>query len=190
MSQPRERANGRYGFSGDWERMCTCGHALGIHAAVAPHDCFNEDSCIPGATGEACNCARFRPSRKKAKAPTMAESKSKSKLRALSDAATPGPWTCDLLRNGARWNISNADGEVAMTQQRVRDPLNGQPARLANADLIAAMRNALPAMLCALDAANALAAAIDARSRSDLTRDQRDALNAYVVARSLLVCFL
>jgi len=59
--RPRERATGRYGFEGDYERLCVCGHKLGAHAAQAPHDCFNSDTGLKGATGETCECKRFGP---------------------------------------------------------------------------------------------------------------------------------
>lgn len=52
---------GKYSFEGNWERVCTCGHTLGIHAAEPPHPCFNEDTGIEGATGKACDCAKFSP---------------------------------------------------------------------------------------------------------------------------------
>lgn len=63
----RREADGRYGFDGNWERLCVCGHTLGIHAAqndTGKRPCFNEDSGIVGATGEPCDCKHFRPSKK------------------------------------------------------------------------------------------------------------------------------
>lgn len=52
----RERSTGRYGFDGNWERLCTCGHRLGFHTGVAPHSCIASDfiKCD-------CECTRFRP---------------------------------------------------------------------------------------------------------------------------------
>ena len=72
--QPRDRSTGQYGFQGDWNRLCVCGHELGFHGGEAPHECFNEDRLnigsgdgldakrVPPTT---CACRRFRPSRKK-----------------------------------------------------------------------------------------------------------------------------
>jgi hypothetical protein len=57
--QPRERASGRFGYTGDFGRLCRCRHPLGIHAGEAPHPCFNEDAGIEGASGESCECMRF-----------------------------------------------------------------------------------------------------------------------------------
>lgn len=64
----RREADGRYGFDGNMGRLCVCGHRLGIHAAMndtSKRPCFNEDSDLEGATGEACGCQHFKPSRKK-----------------------------------------------------------------------------------------------------------------------------
>jgi len=61
----RNRHTGQYSFEGNYERLCVCGHTLGTHAAEPPHDCFNEDTGIESATGEVCECKRFRPSKKK-----------------------------------------------------------------------------------------------------------------------------
>lgn len=63
----RNHKTGQFSYEGNYERMCICGHTLGIHAAEAPHDCFNEDTGIKGTTGESCSCAKFRP--KKIKQP-------------------------------------------------------------------------------------------------------------------------
>lgn len=68
MSQPRERETGRYGFDGDFERLCVCGHPLGLHTAEAPHECLAIDAHsidterfqrpLPD-----CDCIRFKRSR-------------------------------------------------------------------------------------------------------------------------------
>jgi hypothetical protein len=55
----RERATGRYGFEGDWERLCTCGHTLGHHLAEAPHGCIESDFA-----DVECDCERFRPAKR------------------------------------------------------------------------------------------------------------------------------
>lgn len=55
----RDRKSGRYSYDGDFSRVCRCGHTLGIHAAEAPHPCFNEDDGI--GDGAPCACERFRP---------------------------------------------------------------------------------------------------------------------------------
>lgn len=75
--QNREVGTGRYTYEGQWERMCVCGHTLGVHSAVRLRDeetgkmlqdCLTgtgveED---PALFGKFCDCTLFRPSRKKA----------------------------------------------------------------------------------------------------------------------------
>lgn len=70
--QNRERGIGRYTFDGGLERLCGCGHPLGIHTAARAkgpdgrmyQDCLNSDPNAPGATGEPCDCRCFKPARK------------------------------------------------------------------------------------------------------------------------------
>lgn len=78
QSQARDRSTGQYSFEGQWDRLCVCGHELGVHAAEAPHDCMNSDRVnIYGAADPRafrfqktdCACLKFRLSRKKASAP-------------------------------------------------------------------------------------------------------------------------
>jgi hypothetical protein len=58
----RERKTGRYGFEGQRDRLCVCGHTLGQHTAEAPHSCivgdFEEKGCET-------DCERFRPAKAK-----------------------------------------------------------------------------------------------------------------------------
>lgn len=61
--------NGRYTFDGNWDRLCVCGHTLGVHAGEAPHDCFGPDG---RGSGCATECPRFRPSRRKSPRPQLA----------------------------------------------------------------------------------------------------------------------
>jgi len=61
----RNRRTGQYSYEANFERLCTCGHPLAVHAGDAPHPCFNDDTGIAGATGEDCTCERFRPIRGK-----------------------------------------------------------------------------------------------------------------------------
>lgn len=58
--------DGRYTYDNDWDRLCRCGHRLGIHAAAAPHDCLAGTHC-PGDPhkGLHCKCERFRPNGKR-----------------------------------------------------------------------------------------------------------------------------
>ena len=53
----RDPANGQYAFSGDMERLCTCGHILGEHIAGG-----FECQCV---VGRDCKCLKFKQSRKK-----------------------------------------------------------------------------------------------------------------------------
>jgi len=53
----RDMKNGQYVCTNDFDRLCRCGHTLGVHAAATVagrRDCFNGD------TGEPCECTKFR----------------------------------------------------------------------------------------------------------------------------------
>lgn len=73
---PRDRkneyrdTNGQYAYFGGFDRLCVCGHTLGIHCAGG-FDCFagppGTAFPIEGLT-ERCKCEKFRPSRRKIKA--------------------------------------------------------------------------------------------------------------------------
>lgn len=67
IREARNRHTGQYSYEGQWDRVCTCGHTLGVHAGDPPHPCFNDDPYLKGATGEPCDCQRFRAPRVKAK---------------------------------------------------------------------------------------------------------------------------
>lgn len=59
----RDRVTGQYAHSADPDRMCGCGHPLAVHTEGG-RSCINEDIyCDSRATGEACDCAKFRPVR-------------------------------------------------------------------------------------------------------------------------------
>jgi hypothetical protein len=62
--QVRDSVTGQYAFDGDFARMCTCGHTLGVHAAGG-FDCLAGtgvlDDPSPGTT---CECRKFRQSRR------------------------------------------------------------------------------------------------------------------------------
>jgi hypothetical protein len=53
--------NGR--FAAGFERLCTCGHTLGVHAAANPRSCFAGDF---DPTVD-CDCERFRAARRAVK---------------------------------------------------------------------------------------------------------------------------
>jgi len=52
----RDPATGQYAYDQNWDRMCRCGHALGIHVSGG-FDCQNsvEGDRTP------CDCTKFRP---------------------------------------------------------------------------------------------------------------------------------
>lgn len=60
----RDHLTGQYAYSGDWDRMCRCGHTLGIHGGGG-FDCLNGDTGA-GGTGEPCGCEKFRPAKRPA----------------------------------------------------------------------------------------------------------------------------
>jgi hypothetical protein len=60
----RNRQTGQYTYDGDWERLCVCGHKLGVHAAEAPHDCMAGSNCPDDPhPGTFCDCQKFRPAK-------------------------------------------------------------------------------------------------------------------------------
>jgi hypothetical protein len=58
----RDAANGQYTFTGGMDRLCRCGHRLGVHAAARVS---GKQPCFCGDDGlEDCDCQKFRPVRK------------------------------------------------------------------------------------------------------------------------------
>lgn len=58
--------NGQYAYFGNFDRLCVCGHTLGIHCAGG-FDCFASNKGpfkIDGMTAP-CECQKFRPTRKR-----------------------------------------------------------------------------------------------------------------------------
>lgn len=61
--QARDKSTGQFVHDGKSERLCTCGHGLGVHSAAVvdgERPCFHGDL-----GGEPCACARFKLTRKK-----------------------------------------------------------------------------------------------------------------------------
>lgn len=66
---------GRYDHEGDWDRLCVCGHTLGVHCAESPADCllhsfadYTQERVEHANTpNPECGCAKFRPKRSKGK---------------------------------------------------------------------------------------------------------------------------
>lgn len=60
----RDPATGRYDYDGDFDRLCKCGHSLGVHSQGGYYcDTDAIGSSEPEAIG--CKCERFRPSGKR-----------------------------------------------------------------------------------------------------------------------------
>jgi hypothetical protein len=81
-------------------------------------------------------------------------------LQALCDAATPGPWTL-ATEHGSPWNIETPAGDtvaLAMMLTPIRADF-AQLDRHANAQFIAACREAVPALIAEAEQARTLAAA-------------------------------
>lgn len=55
----RSKTTGQYSYS-RMERMCACGHNLGVHTAEVPHACISGDFA-----DTVCDCEKFRPVRDK-----------------------------------------------------------------------------------------------------------------------------
>jgi len=67
----KRETDGKYAFDGNLDRVCVCGHTLGVHSAGSPADCLFyslPDSMRAGEPGEDhkdCGCVKFRLSRRK-----------------------------------------------------------------------------------------------------------------------------
>src|SRR5262245_56089239 len=59
----RDQETGRYAHSGDWDRVCKCGHRLGSHTAAVFRGL--RDCLIVYGFGRRCHCQRFRPTGKR-----------------------------------------------------------------------------------------------------------------------------
>lgn len=59
--------DGRYTFDGNLDRLCVCGHSLGLHSAGAPHDCLTHSFSTNDPRRAECDCPKFRLSRRKNK---------------------------------------------------------------------------------------------------------------------------
>jgi hypothetical protein len=64
----RDPTNGQYAYWNKFERLCVCGHPLGVHIAGG-FECCNGDRNMEewGGNGQPCDCEKFRPSRRKPK---------------------------------------------------------------------------------------------------------------------------
>ena len=62
-NQFRDPTNQRFAYTDNWDRLCVCGHKLGCHVAGG-FDCLNDEP-VKYATGEPCDCKKFRPSKAK-----------------------------------------------------------------------------------------------------------------------------
>lgn len=75
METPRiqkRETDGKYAFDGDFDRLCVCGHTLGVHSAGSPADCllYSFGKMAEGEMDKQankdveCGCQRFRLSRR------------------------------------------------------------------------------------------------------------------------------
>lgn len=67
---------GRFDYFNEWDRLCVCGHSLGVHYAESPRECClntfgdksgKEHRDHANSPPEDCGCDRFRPKRSKGK---------------------------------------------------------------------------------------------------------------------------
>lgn len=73
MTRPWQKRgdDGRYEHTGDWNRLCVCGHTLGVHAAGSPADCLLYSMGPDKPMAEQrnpdvnCGCQKFRLSRRR-----------------------------------------------------------------------------------------------------------------------------
>ena len=82
------------------------------------------------------------------------DAKERTRLRALCEAATPGPWDAIYDEDAGEWTVRTGHADVAvLTWQQALDALGLSPVTMRTAAFIAASRAAIPALLDALDAA-------------------------------------
>jgi hypothetical protein len=70
--KPKRDQQGRYDYKNDWDRLCVCGHTLGVHCAGSPADCLlyshsDRDQVVQDHKHQPdknCGCEKFRPRRK------------------------------------------------------------------------------------------------------------------------------
>lgn len=60
----REPGTGRYSYYGDFDRLCKCGHSLGVHIAGG-FECGTDPTGNGELEAVGCTCERFRPSGKR-----------------------------------------------------------------------------------------------------------------------------
>jgi hypothetical protein len=122
--QNRERGTGRYAFDGEFDRLCECGHTLGVHTAERGRDfesgrmmqeCINHDV----GDGTLCNCVCFKPAKSPAGvAPIPSEMTTQqiAVVAALGEALSKGPPQVTGVVSG-RWsskgpNIAASPGDA------------------------------------------------------------------------------
>lgn len=64
--QLRDPQSGQFAFDGRWDRLCVCGHTLGVHCAGG-FDCLAGTNCTndPNPPGKFCDCQKFCLSRRR-----------------------------------------------------------------------------------------------------------------------------
>lgn len=73
MKTQKRGHDGRYEHIGNWDRLCVCGHTLGVHGADSPADCLLSSLPMsdrvgqPNADKPKCGCIKFRLLRKRKK---------------------------------------------------------------------------------------------------------------------------
>ena len=111
----------------------------------------------------------------------------RARLRALADAATPGPWEADLSDPSPAW------AAVTTPDRCIAEHLTRE-----DAQLVAAARAAVPALLDALDAAEAerdharsIAVSAGAAAQQTITEleAERDHLDAQLSSNSLALLY-
>lgn len=73
MKQFRDVHNGQFGFDGNFDRLCKCGHRLGVHGPAGV-ECLAGTNVPddPNPRGVECPCVKFRPSGKRQTDPETA----------------------------------------------------------------------------------------------------------------------
>jgi hypothetical protein len=81
MKHEKRGSDGRYEHTGKWDRLCVCGHTLGVHSAGSPADCllyslpeppsYDRDLARQVNQNVRCGCQRFRLSRAKDPRPPL-----------------------------------------------------------------------------------------------------------------------
>lgn len=111
------------------------------------------------------------------------DAKERTRLRALCEAATPGPWDAIYDEDAGEWMVRTGHADVAvLTWQQALDALGLSPVTMRTAAFIAASRTAIPALLDDSERLDAVTRERD-EARAEAERLRTEVAAAVVVER-------